>query len=92
VAEELDVNMALPEWRPARGVERDPARINVLIEQLRVVWEEHPEMRLGQLLVNLCDPNPNPIFYVEDHTVSANIFELRKTGNWPATKRMTGPE
>ncbi len=83
---DLDQDMQLPEWSPRPGVERDPERIDVLIEQLRLIWKEHPTMRLGQLLVNLCDPHPNRLFDVEDHVVSERIFELRRTGVWPGAR------
>jgi hypothetical protein len=69
---------------PAPNTERDPARIDVLLQQLERVWKQHPDQRLGQLLVNLLDPEPNRLFYVEDHTVSEKIFELLETGRWPA--------
>ena len=56
----LDPDKPLPTWTPTPGQPRDPERIDVLIEQLRALWAEHPSMRLGQLLVNLADPKPNP--------------------------------
>ncbi len=43
-------------------------------------------MRLGQLLVNLCDPHPNRLLDVEDHVVSERIFESRRTGVWPVAR------
>lgn len=88
---QLSVNEPLPEWSPASGQERDPERIDVLIEQLRAVWKEHPALRLGQLLVCLCDPQPNTLFNVEDHLVSAKILEYRETGIWP-TAQLLDPE
>ncbi len=70
-------NEPLPKWSPGSG-DRDPERIDVLVEQLRLLWNEYPNFRLGQLLVCLCDPQPNVLFNVEDHTVSEKIFELRE--------------
>lgn len=32
---------------------RDEKRIPVILENLRVIWEENPDLRLGQLLGNL---------------------------------------
>jgi hypothetical protein len=86
----LDPNEPLPIWLHKRGEERDPERIDVLIEQLRSLWKEHPTQRLGQLLVNLADPKPNPLFYVEDHVVSLRICLVRDTGIWP-TQEQQGP-
>ena len=30
---------------------RDPSRIPALLERLHVVWQRHPDLRLGQLLL-----------------------------------------
>lgn len=35
---------------------RDPARIDRMIESLREVWHASPDMRLGQLLVDVIRP------------------------------------
>lgn len=32
---------------------RDPNRIPKMLEELEVAWLEHPDMRLGQLILNL---------------------------------------
>ena len=40
---------------------RDPARIPVLLERLRLVWEANPDLRLGQMVANAAggeDPYP----------------------------------
>ena len=84
---DLDPRQPLPRWTPTRGSERDPERIDVFLEQLRSLWNEHPSMRFGQLLVNLCDPNPNALFDVEDHEMSERIFQLRETGVWPTASQ-----
>jgi hypothetical protein len=83
VPDQLDPNQPLPRWTPSSG-ERDPERIEVLLEQIQRLWKRNPEQRLCQLLVNLCDPRPNRLFYLEDHTVSERIFELQETGRWPS--------
>lgn len=36
---------------------RDPKRIKVVCNELEKVWNEHPDLRLGQLLINY-------VFYV----------------------------
>jgi uncharacterized protein YihD (DUF1040 family) len=48
---------------------RDPARIDRIIEQLRSLWKEYPDLRLGQLLETVKSLNEGPVesFYVEDH-------------------------
>lgn len=44
---------------------RDPNRIPIVLEALRVAWERYPDLRLGQLLVN-ATPNGQGLFYIED--------------------------
>jgi len=80
---EFDVNKPLPRWEPSPGTERDPERIDVLIEQLRRCWKQHPHQRLGQLLCNLVGPKPNPLFYVEDHVVSERLLDRGASQVWP---------
>jgi hypothetical protein len=86
MTEGLDPDKPLPNWTPSLGVERDPARIDVLLAQVAALWKEHPHQRLGQLLCNLLDPEPNRLFYVEDDAVSQKIFEFRETGRWPSAR------
>jgi hypothetical protein len=78
----LDPDTPLPVWRPAAGQEREPERVDVLIEQLRSLWKRHPSMRLGQRLVNIAGLRPNPLFNVEDHVLSEKICAIRETGAW----------
>jgi len=33
---------------------REEARIKRMLNKLEKIWLEHPDMRLGQLLINLC--------------------------------------
>lgn len=48
--------------------DEDLQRIDDVIDELRARWVENPELRLGQLLVNVVNPSePCPeIFYIED--------------------------
>lgn len=45
------------------GPPRDPARIEPVIAALRAAWYAHPDLRLGQLIVNAGHPDP---FNIED--------------------------
>lgn len=45
---------------------RDPNRIPKVLEYVQRVWERNPDLRLGQLIVNLMTPRFADIFYVED--------------------------
>ena len=44
-------------------------------------------MPLGQLLVVLCDPKPNPLFDVDDHAISERIFKVREKGSLDSRER-----
>lgn len=54
---------------------RDPARINEVLEALRVAWQLDPDLRLGQLIVNVVRPtSPCPdVFYVEDDKLAEGL-------------------
>jgi len=47
---------------------RDPDRINIVLEKIRRLWLHDPDIRLGQLLINLVEPkSPCPeLFYLEE--------------------------
>jgi len=46
---------------------RDPNRIPVILESLRVAWQRYPDMRLGQLLVSVAgEAFERQAFYFED--------------------------
>jgi hypothetical protein len=47
---------------------RDPKRIPLILKQLEEVWQEHPDLRLGQLVLNVLSGDiPNPLlYYIED--------------------------
>jgi len=44
---------------------RDPKRIERVLTSLRAQWQQHPDWRLGQLLVNLAKDEKR-VFQVED--------------------------
>ena len=49
---------------------RDPERIDTIMEQLKLLWKQYPEMRLGQLVTNVaccgCIKTVQDEFYIED--------------------------
>ena len=57
---------------------RDPKRIDSILNQLRKVWEQVPDWRLGQLIVNAVEPKePSPeIFAVEDSRLQHLLARL----------------
>ena len=55
---------------------RDPKRIDEVLEALREYWVAHPDMRLGQILVNLIGAKfAADIFYVEDDVLLEKLKE-----------------
>lgn len=43
---------------------RDINRIDLILDRLKTLWKKHPDLRLGQLILNvLQDP---VLYYVED--------------------------
>jgi len=44
---------------------RDPARIEKVLGILRNAWYAYPDLRLGQLITNVCPPNKD-LFYLEE--------------------------
>ena len=45
---------------------RDIKRIKRIAEKLRIVWEQVPDYRLGQLISNLQGVGVQDVFYTED--------------------------
>jgi len=54
---------------------RDPDRIDAMLADLAAVWRKNPDMRLGQLVVNLVRPKePCPeVFSFEDTKLHKRI-------------------
>ncbi len=47
---------------------RDPARIDLILEEVRRIWKKHPDLRLIQVFRYIESLNEGPMdsFYVED--------------------------
>ncbi|SFR76483.1 hypothetical protein SAMN05428960_1292 [Mitsuaria sp. PDC51] len=58
---------------------RNPARIDEILSALRAAWEESPDLRLGQLIVNAVRPtNPCPeVFYARDEDLVRRLMDYR---------------
>lgn len=58
---------------------RDARRISEVLDSLRQVWEQHPDLRLGQLLVIAARPKePCPeLFHIEDQALLAGLAQYR---------------
>jgi hypothetical protein len=54
---------------------RDPHRIEPFIKELEKLWKKHPDMRFGQLVINIMQMDSRYsqekldtlLFYIEDH-------------------------
>lgn len=47
---------------------RDPSRISRVLELVRKCWETQPDLRLGQLIQNVCEP-----YYTEDEELEEKL-------------------
>lgn len=68
-----DINLSALSMFAGKG--RDPQRIDELLNELERVWKEHPDTRLGQLLVCCVDGEADRLFYMEDEVL---LEKLRK--------------
>ena len=59
---------------------RDPARIERVLATLRRVWEQNPDLRLGQLVVIATKPDePCPeVFHVEDDVLLRGLLDCER--------------
>ena len=58
---------------------RDVNRIDTILEQIGGVWKQYPDLRLGQLLLNvLGDP---VLYYAEDDDIVKALREFYKVDN-----------
>lgn len=57
---------------------RDPNRIPEIMERIREVWEQEPDLRLGQLILNACRNKTSAwpdVFSVEDEVLLQGLEE-----------------
>lgn len=58
---------------------RDPARIDEVLDQIKILWKESPDQRLFQLLLNYTRTSSGPIeesrwlWLMEDHKLLDNL-------------------
>ena len=53
---------------------RDPKRINGILKQLGGLWKQYPDLRLGQLILNV-SRDPQLIYYLEDNDLIKALYE-----------------
>lgn len=60
---------------------RDPRRIDEILAEIKRTWEQHPDLRLGQLIViATCPKQPCPeVFSIEDDQllVGLRVYQTR---------------
>ena len=57
---------------------RDPERIYDVMGEIQSVWEDRPDMRLGQLLCNALNIGSKRLFYMEDETLMQEVLAFCK--------------
>jgi hypothetical protein len=58
---------------------RDPERIPRILEKLRILWAEMPDLRLGQLVDNarmVSDGHDIDLFYIEDDLIEEGLERI----------------
>ena len=55
---------------------RDPKRIPKILKEIEKIWEENPDLRLGQLIANVVDESA--IYFVEDEYLIDELKEVYK--------------
>lgn len=54
---------------------REPERIPGVLRTIQMIWEEKPQLRLGQLLLNAV-PNGTDPYNIEDEELEAMLLEF----------------
>lgn len=57
---------------------RDPDRIDPVLSTVRRLWEKYPDMRLGQLLVNVA--HGDDMFNLEDEELVLRLHKVFASG------------
>lgn len=63
---------------------RDPARIDRILDLLKGIWRENPDIRLGQLLswslAEINDGRQTDVFHIEDHDLEQWLRDQYRRG------------
>lgn len=60
---------------------RNPERIDTILDLIEDIWRKYPDLRLGQLLINVIGTHmENNLFYYEDDSL------IRDLENWKERK------
>lgn len=61
---------------------RDPKRIDKILDRIKDIWHRHPDMRFGQLLINLQVVPDGPVWHQEDDKVEALLAHKEEEQGW----------
>jgi len=56
---------------------RDPKRIKRILKLVEKIWEENPDLRLTQLIMNALEMNQDP-YYIEDTHLEIALDNLKE--------------
>jgi len=56
---------------------RDPKRIEPIIQLIREIWYEYPDLRLTQLIMNALRLNKDP-YYIEDEQLYQALKDYKE--------------
>ncbi len=56
---------------------RDPERIKPMLELIEEIWNNHPDLRLTQLIMNALNITRDP-YYIEDEHLDKALKDYKK--------------
>lgn len=55
---------------------RDPKRIPIILEYIKLLWEKYPDQRLGQLLSNVTsNAMESNLYFYEDYQLLDQLYD-----------------
>jgi uncharacterized protein YihD (DUF1040 family) len=60
---------------------RDPKRIPEILNQISQCWNTYPDLRLGQLLLNVSAKYSKDLYYIEDEELVKLLRDFLQTYN-----------
>lgn len=63
-----------PNHEPPTKTARDPKRIGQMLELVQGIWEKNPDLRLGQLILNVCAVSE--LYMMEDDKLAGFLKEV----------------
>lgn len=60
---------------------RDPKRIPEILNQIKQGWSAYPDLRLGQLLLNISTRCGKDLYYIEDEELVKLLRDFLQTYN-----------